>query len=71
MTSILRFFAGAFEGFTVTQATKFTLHALSPLYRILDEGGEFASVEVTDEIREFFLWILTGLEFNLSINQVT
>lgn len=40
LMSILRFFAGAFESFPAAQAKHFSMHALSPIYRILDEGGD-------------------------------
>jgi U3 small nucleolar RNA-associated protein 20 len=43
--SILRFFAGVFEAFTVRQAKGFLLHILSPIYRILDDNGDLVGLD--------------------------
>lgn len=43
--SILRFFAGITESLNKAQAVGFLLHILSPVYRILDEGGDLGQVE--------------------------
>ncbi len=41
--AILRFFAGVMEHLDVKHARRFMLHVLSPIYRVLDEGGDLAS----------------------------
>ncbi|WVQ83544.1 hypothetical protein IAT38_005685 [Cryptococcus sp. DSM 104549] len=43
--SILRFFAGVTECLSKAQAIGFLVHILSPVYRILDEGGDLGQVE--------------------------
>ncbi|WVO17934.1 hypothetical protein L204_105632 [Cryptococcus depauperatus] len=52
--SILRFFAGLTERFCQEQATEFLIHTLSPIYRILDEGGDLKQLEdkQVDDLRE-------------------
>ena len=41
--AILRFFAGVMEHLDVKNAKRFMLHVLSPIYRVLDEGGDLAA----------------------------
>ncbi|ODN80830.1 hypothetical protein L202_02973 [Cryptococcus amylolentus CBS 6039] len=52
--SILRFFAGVTECLSKAQAIGFLVHVLSPVYRILDEGGDLGQVEdkQVDDLRE-------------------
>lgn len=50
VTSILRFFAGAYDVFSETQAKRYSRHVLAPIYRILDEGGDLANVEEDEAV---------------------
>ncbi|KAK4685447.1 U3 small nucleolar RNA-associated protein 20, partial [Tremellales sp. Uapishka_1] len=50
--SILRFFAGVYEHLNETQAKHFLLHILSPIYRILDDGGDLTSADTDGQIDE-------------------
>ncbi|WWD16787.1 hypothetical protein CI109_101219 [Kwoniella shandongensis] len=52
--SILRFFAGVYEALDPQQAKGFLIHILSPVYRILDEGGDLGTVDDSqiDELRQ-------------------
>lgn len=62
LQSILRFFAGITQAFSVSQARHYLPHILNPIYRILDEGGDLQGLEgesidqlrkLTIEIRDF------------------
>ncbi|ORY25251.1 hypothetical protein BCR39DRAFT_485643 [Naematelia encephala] len=58
VTSVLRFFAGVFEALDVDQAKHFLPHILSPVYRILDEGGDLTSADSgagVDELKQLAL----------------
>ncbi|ORX36413.1 hypothetical protein BD324DRAFT_651653 [Kockovaella imperatae] len=52
LMSVLRFFAGTFEELDSSLAKRFAVHALAPLYRILDDTGEIGSLEATPDIVE-------------------
>jgi U3 small nucleolar RNA-associated protein 20 len=41
--SILRFFAGVMDHLRQKQAERYLVHVLSPIYRILDEGGDLTA----------------------------
>ncbi|WVQ94326.1 hypothetical protein IAU59_001405 [Kwoniella sp. CBS 9459] len=60
--SILRFFAGVYEHLSKEQGRTYLVHILSPVYRILDEGGDLANTEdsqiddlrtLATQVREF------------------
>ncbi|WVF66714.1 hypothetical protein IAT40_001456 [Kwoniella sp. CBS 6097] len=60
--SILRFFAGVYEHLNKEQGRTYLVHILSPVYRILDEGGDLANTEdsqiddlrtLATQVREF------------------
>lgn len=53
VTSIFRFFAGVYDVLSEQQAKQFSKHVLSPIYRILDEGGDLANMENDQAIGEF------------------
>ncbi|WVR04081.1 hypothetical protein IAU60_001080 [Kwoniella sp. DSM 27419] len=52
--SILRFFAGVYEHLSVKQGRGYLLHILSPVYRILDEGGDLSNGDDSqvDDLRQ-------------------
>lgn len=43
LLSILRFFAGVMDHLQQKQAARYLVHVLSPIYRILDEGGDLTA----------------------------
>ncbi|WRT65418.1 uncharacterized protein IL334_002361 [Kwoniella shivajii] len=57
--SILRFFAGVYESLSAKQGKGYLMHILSPVYRILDEGGDLAKTEDTqiEELRQLAMQI--------------
>ncbi|WVW79710.1 hypothetical protein I302_101680 [Kwoniella bestiolae CBS 10118] len=57
--SILRFFAGVYEALSAKQGKTYLMHILSPIYRILDEGGDLAKTEdgQIDELRQLSMQI--------------
>ncbi|WWC98879.1 hypothetical protein V866_005773 [Kwoniella sp. B9012] len=57
--SILRFFAGVYEALSAKQGKTYLMHILSPIYRILDEGGDLAKNEdgQVEELRQLSMQI--------------
>jgi hypothetical protein len=47
--SILRFFAGSIQAMDEGLARRYARHVLSPVYRVLDEGGELSAIKEGDD----------------------
>ncbi|OCF30821.1 U3 small nucleolar RNA-associated protein 20 [Kwoniella heveanensis BCC8398] len=50
--SILRFFAGVYEHLSKEEGRTYLVHILSPVYRILDEGGDLANTEDSQIVQQ-------------------
>ncbi|WWC87549.1 uncharacterized protein L201_002439 [Kwoniella dendrophila CBS 6074] len=57
--SILRFFAGVYEALSAKQGKVYLMHILSPVYRILDEGGDLSKTDDSqiEELRQLSIQI--------------
>ncbi|WWC59942.1 uncharacterized protein I303_102505 [Kwoniella dejecticola CBS 10117] len=57
--SILRFFAGVYESLSPKQGKVYLMHILSPVYRILDDGGDLAKTDDAqiEELRQLAIQV--------------